>query len=125
MESAPIAVREIEIFRRDGQRTTLGLRIGRPYPSPESDDWFCEVAIDELCDPPRAIAGLDSWHALMLAFRFIELTLRCEVAEGAVLCWPGDPQPIRVEDLFGFGDWEQQSAEQVLPDDEVFLEEET
>lgn len=65
------------LFRDDKRRRAVRVRVGRPVRGQaEHDPWACPVAVDGLpFGAVRAIYGIDSLQALVLALQFLVRTL--------------------------------------------------
>jgi len=96
-------VAEVELFAvyADGEGRRVVLRLGRPQPHPDLD-WFCPVQGEglRLWQGPTDMRGLDGWHSLMLAQRFLRQMLAAEVERGATFHWPGGEHAVTVDELF-------------------------
>src|SRR5690349_10851856 len=72
----PIAAMQIVGIRRDGQRFTIDIAIGRPYPDPQYDGaWRCPVALTGLDSHVPDLGGVGSFQALCIAINFIRRRL--------------------------------------------------
>jgi Domain of unknown function (DUF6968) len=97
-----VAEREIVCVFPDGRCQSISLRIGRPQRL-SCGDWACPVSVDGLYAKLRAMVGVDSWQALMLAIRLVKSLLETEVERGAVLHWPDDERAISPSELVSYG----------------------
>jgi hypothetical protein len=99
-----IAEREIDIAFPDARTAKVVLRVGRPYAHPQGD-FACTVQLlglqnrDFQCD----IIGVDSWQALLLGVRFLQMMLAAQVEGGAVLRWHDGQEPVSLQELFSLG----------------------
>jgi hypothetical protein len=90
----------LELRKGDTRRRPLHVIVGVPQRHPKQD-WYCPVRLNGLYSGEQRIFGVDSWHALMIALRFVEVTLRIEVRRGAQLFWLG--RRVSVGKLFAVG----------------------
>jgi hypothetical protein len=91
----------LQLLRRGAQRkTSLHVLIGAPQPDGDRA-WYCPVRLKGISGKERRIIGIDSWQALILGIRFVELMLRREIREGGQLFWLG--HKVRVGALFATG----------------------
>jgi hypothetical protein len=101
-----IAETPLRCLYPDGTSVAVTLRVGRP--KPHKFGWACAVAAEGLrvWEGPNEIIGIDSWHALMLALRFLQEMLNREVDRGAVLYWPEETSAKTVQEMFCEGNIE-------------------
>ena len=62
----------------------LSVEVGLPYQAPEGE-WRCQLSVDPLQRWTTGVAGLDSFQALCLAIRMVEMCLTDFVERGGSL----------------------------------------
>lgn len=94
-------------FRRKGDRSrTVRICLGRPVRAPRArteDPWICPVEIRGLGTRRfQAVPGEDSLQALVLALRYVEMTLRRQGRKaGGRIEWAGDGErPVFAHSFF-------------------------
>ena len=92
------------------------LRVGRPEPHPNG--YACEVQAEGLpgWQGPKKIFGVGSWQALLLGLRYLKIMLDYEVSRGAVFHWEDGEHVLRVEEIFGFYNWEKDRPPSCAPE---------
>jgi hypothetical protein len=90
-----IAERTLRLARTGRRATTVRVRFGKPVRCRRPvhrDPWWCPVEIRGLGDPAlRAIAGVDSLQALVLALEFVSRVLPSEARRaGGHIEWLGE-----------------------------------
>jgi hypothetical protein len=85
----PIADLRLQLVRRGAKRkSAVHVTIGAPQP--DGNDWSCPIRLKGLVDSKeRRIFGVDSWQAIILAFRFAQAMLENEVRKGGKLYYLG------------------------------------
>ena len=75
--SSAMASRTVAYESRDGQRRDVRVDLGAPAPAPDQGDaWACEIRIAGFGTPVvRAIYGIDSMQALVLALHLLPTEL--------------------------------------------------
>jgi hypothetical protein len=96
-----IAEQRLLVVFPDGETKPVILRIGRPFPHPKMDH-VCPVQAEglRLWQGPTEFVGVGTWHALMLAIRFLREMLTAEVERGAVFHSEGGEYAISIDELF-------------------------
>jgi hypothetical protein len=85
----PVADLHLQLLRPGAKRKSL-LHVNIGSPQPDGDSWYCPIRLKGLVDKKEhRIFGVDSWQALTLALRFVEVMLRHEVREGGQLFFLG------------------------------------
>jgi hypothetical protein len=77
-----IAERQMTYVANDGSSTAVSVHVGKPIPDPSAEhgDWFCPYKISGLGDSEvRAIFGVDSMQALLLAIHTIPAELAAHI----------------------------------------------
>lgn len=78
----PIADLRLQLLR-PGAKRKVQIHISIAAPQPDADDWSCTVRLKGITNgKERRIMGVDSWQALNLALRYVQIHLRLEVREG-------------------------------------------
>lgn len=87
---------KLQLARGPGRRKPFHVTIGMPRPS--KVDWYCPVRFTGLDHRGLRVFGVDSWQALILALRFVEINLRYEVRQGGQFYYLG--RKVSVGSLF-------------------------
>lgn len=85
-----------------GEKKTVSIRIGQPYPCP-TGDWACPVALEGLHTRLKDQHGIDAFQALMLAQNLVRILLNDFVEKGGSLRSTHADEPIDLEKLFTTG----------------------
>lgn len=92
------AERNIHAIAPDGTGFEIHLLIGRPYKISE-DEWGCTVGLEGLHSGLRDQHGIDSWHALKLAYQLIMQLLGYFIDDGGQLYWEEGGGSISLSEL--------------------------
>ena len=82
--TSPIATRRLRFQQRDGSEIEVGVALGMPVPDPEdpAGTWACPYEITGPVTPKvRAIFGVDSMQALILALHLLPAALQAHARE--------------------------------------------
>ena len=84
-----IANLRLQMMRRGAKRkSAVQVTIGAP--EPYGNDWCCPIRLKGLADSKEQwIFGVDSWQAMILALRVVEIMLQNEVRKGGKLYYFG------------------------------------
>src|SRR3954469_1527244 len=79
-------------YLADNPKATILIRLGRPQPTPNQNDFFCTLQVTGIGDEGvDAIYGVDEFQALQLAMHYAGETLvRLNKRNGLRLRWEGD-----------------------------------
>lgn len=91
---------ELVCVRPSGERVTVTVAVGHPYPTSEGD-WVCPVEIAGLHGRLKDIVGTDSLQALSLAIRLAHDLLTSFVAPGGRILDPRTGEEVSLDDQFG------------------------
>ena len=99
----PVVAETRMIMRdKDGKQRELHIKIGRPY-KVASGEAACPLTIDGLYGKLRDIRGVDTFQALGLAMKLVQMTLKAWEKKGAVflISEDGKEYPDNVDAMFG------------------------
>jgi hypothetical protein len=94
-----IAERKMVYENKDGERKSITIRIGKPYPVRDSE-WACPVALDGLYKNLADQYGIDSLQSLNLAIRLARQLLLGLEEEGGRFFLEEGATPIAVAQMF-------------------------
>ena len=97
-----VAERTLVCVKANGERVSVTLRIGRPYPASDAD-WACPVALEGLERKVPDIHGVDSFQALMLAQKLLLQLMTGVIQDGGRFEDDEDGSPIDLKTLFAAG----------------------
>lgn len=97
-----IAERKVILERKDGSRTEVTLRIGKPYEAGKME-WACPVAADGWIPNMRHPKNVDSFAALMQAKEFLRTLMRTAAGDGKRFFDPQDGRELGVDHLMDQG----------------------
>ena len=86
----------LELVRGRGPLRPFHVIVGAPRRA--KVDWYCPVRFKSQGRKALRVFGVDSWQALILALRFVEINLRHEVRQGGQFFWLG--RKVSVSRLF-------------------------
>jgi hypothetical protein len=89
----------LEFSKAKGRRKPVYITVGIPRRNKACGDWYCSICHEGLDIKDMKIYGVDSWQALTLALRTIEVHLRLRIRKGLQFYWLG--RKITVGRLFG------------------------
>ena len=95
------AMTEFMCVRPTGERVTVTVAVGHPYPT-KAGDWACPIEIAGLHGRLKDIIGIDSLQALSLAIRVVRDLLTSFVAGGGRIVDPRTGEDLSLDDQFGF-----------------------
>jgi hypothetical protein len=94
-----IAERKMVFENKDGERKSITIRIGKPYPVSDSE-WACPVALEGLYKNLADQYGIDSLQSLILAMRLAQQLLSNFEEDGGHFFFEEETDPIAVSDIF-------------------------
>jgi len=103
-ESKPSVIAETSMIMRDkdGKKREIHIKIGRPYRVSHGEA-ACPLTIDGLYGKLSDIRGVDTFQALSLAMKMVQLTLKAWEEKGAVflISEDGKEYPDNIDAMFG------------------------
>lgn len=96
-----IAQRHILCIDGNGKRIKTIMLIGKPYP--DGNDYACPVSLAGLEGNTRHIMGVDSFQAIILAFKFCLSKLENFVSGGGKIVSAEDNKEINLDGFFEQG----------------------
>ena len=94
-----IAERTMLFKSKNGDTTSVNIRIGKPYPVGDLE-WACPVRLDGLYNNLAAQSGIDSLQSLNLAIRLANDLLLGLEEDGGTFFFEDGAGPIRVSEIF-------------------------
>jgi len=94
-----IAERKMLFENKNGERKSITIRIGKPYPVSNSE-WACPVALDGLYKNLGDQYGIDSLQSLNLAMRLAQQLLSGLEEDGGHFFFEEGTGPIAVSEIF-------------------------
>ena len=94
-----IADRTMIFEDKNGERKSITIRIGKPYPVSDSE-WACPVALDGLYKDLHDQYGIDSLQSLNLAIRLARQLLSYLEEDGGRFFLEEGSAPVAVADIF-------------------------
>lgn len=87
----PIVERAFEAVDASGAQIELRLKVGRPEPNHDGEEWRCRFVIEGLVQPGEFVAyGIDGLQSLFLALQMAQAYLRAARARGITrVTWLG------------------------------------
>lgn len=97
-----VAERKLIMRGKDREEREIHIKIGRPYEVSKGEA-ACPLAIDGLYGRLPDIRGVDTFQALGLAMKFVQLTLKAWEKKGAVflISEDGKEYPGNIDAIFG------------------------
>ena len=102
MMADTVAERPLMCVKANGERVSVTLRIGKPYPASDVD-WACPVALEGLERKLPDIHGVDSFQALMLAQKLLLQLMTGVIEDGGRFEDDEGGSPIDLKKLFAAG----------------------
>ena len=96
---ATTGMMELICVRPNGERVTVTVAVGHPYPTMEGD-WACPVEIARLDGRLTDVHGMDSLQALCLAIELVGSRLASFVAEGGRILDPKTGKDVELDTYF-------------------------
>ncbi len=85
----PVADLRLQLMKR-GTKRKSAVHVSIGAPQPDGNDWCCPIRLKGLADSKeQRIFGVDSWQAMILALRVVEVMLQNEVRMGGKLYYLG------------------------------------
>jgi len=94
-----IAERTMVFENKSGERKSITIRIGKPYPVSNSE-WACPVALDGLYKNLADQYGIDSLQSLNLAMSLAQQLLSSLEEDGGHFFFEERTGPIAVSEIF-------------------------
>jgi hypothetical protein len=94
-----IAQRKMVFENKNGERKSITIRIGKPYPVSDSE-WACPVALDGFYENLRDVHGIDSLQSLSLAISLARQLLLGFEEDGGHFFFEEGTDPIAVSEIF-------------------------
>ena len=94
-----IAERKMIFENKDGEKKSITIRIGKPYPISDSE-WACPVALEGVYKTLADQHGVDSLQSLNLAIRLAQQLLSYLEEDGGHFFFEEGTGPIAVSEIF-------------------------
>lgn len=94
-----VAERKLICAKRDGERKSIRILIGKPYPI-SNTEWACPVAFEGVYKQLSDVHGVDSFQVLNLAIALTKQLLSSIEEDGFKFYFEDDTGPIGFDEIF-------------------------